>query len=129
MYLVLGLGEDIAFKMISATESDGNPFGTLYIYFLYILENLDDFFSIRLSSFGFDTVLIFVLTKPGLIVITLSLAGNRLANNSLANSDWFVLNRSQDRRELKSNDADSTFQIVEIKETKTNSVVKRDEAP
>jgi len=46
-YLVLGFGEDIAFKMIFATEADGNPFGTLYMYFLYISENLDDFFSIR----------------------------------------------------------------------------------
>jgi hypothetical protein len=65
MYLVLGFCKDITFKMTFATESGGSPNGTLYIYFLYISENLDDFFSIRLSSFGFDTVLMPVLTKPG----------------------------------------------------------------
>lgn len=71
MYLHFGFCEDIALKITFATESEGNPIGTLYMYFPYIPENLDDFFSTRLSSFGLDTVLILVSMSPGLIVITL----------------------------------------------------------
>jgi hypothetical protein len=51
MYLHFGFCEDIALKIAFATESDGNPLGTLYKYFIYISENLDDVFLTRLSSF------------------------------------------------------------------------------
>ena len=42
----------------------------------------------------------------------------------MVNSDLFVLDRSQDRRKLKSNDVHHTFQIFEFK--KTNIIKSRE---
>ena len=47
----------------------------------------------------------------------------------MASSCLFVFDRSQDRRKPQSNDADSTFQVFEVKETqtKTNSILNMNE--
>jgi hypothetical protein len=69
MYLYFGFVEETASTITFATELAGNPCGTLYKYFLYASENLEDFF-IKESVFGLDTVMILVSIKPGLILIT-----------------------------------------------------------
>gem|GEM_PF-4873461 len=91
MYLVFGFCEDIASNIAVATEPGGNPFGTLYRYFLYISENLD-LFAIRLSIFGFDIVLILVSTSQGLTVTTLMFVfhSSILKASVIASTAYFV---------------------------------------
>ena len=70
-YIVFGFCGEIASNLAFTIVFGDNPFGTLYKYFPYNSENLDYLFSIKLSIFGFDIVLILVFISPGLIVITL----------------------------------------------------------